>query len=710
MIHSLHVKSMSVEAENTRSTNLPRPGISTESQRTNIDFFRSLKRHWFISLLIFTGLLGAGGFVLWKKDRPVYEAHSVVYVSPKFPKILANDNEFDLPYDSYIADQLETPARYDIVEDAIAKLPYAIRHRTGPATPDEIQALQRKLEVKRIGESYEMSIGLTGPSPMGLAEIVNAITDTYVGKTKNEEFYGLDDRLATLHQEQDRLQKQMDDRLSEQAQLMKQLGMATIASGEGAENPYDSTSQTVREQLAAARMDRQAAEARYETVMNGSGSAESAALEAAADDSISTDAGFSLMRSNLNARRATLLQEMSGMRSDNPIYRKDKGEMDSIDGQLNELRKKAAQRVEEKLRQDVTRTRAVELQLIKELGTKTLAATAAAPKFQRAAELGPEIDSLQKAYDAISDRIRDLELESSSPGSIHVSTKALPPLGPEKSKLISLLIELVVVSVVFAISAPVVVDLLDKKIYTSTDVEKVVGFHPFGLLVDHDEFRQEISNEYYFRLAAGVDHAVRTSGVRTFLFTSPAHGGGTTTVIRRLNEELRGFKLKTRTITASSSDDWNVPSSNVPSRNGHLIESRSKTDEIKAAPLTPLTFFSFYEETGDRGDATPNPVAQALHQASTLCDVVLIDADPLPISGVTEYLARLADATVLIVKSGTTTKDELDRAARLLERLQVPGVAVILNNIGRDHADRAFRTELSRYEQSLQKAGQVIGL
>ncbi len=49
--------------------------------------------------------------------------------------------------------------RYDIIEDAIAKLPYAVRHWTGPVLPYEIQFLQQTLEVKRIGSTYEMSVG-----------------------------------------------------------------------------------------------------------------------------------------------------------------------------------------------------------------------------------------------------------------------------------------------------------------------------------------------------------------------------------------------------------------------------------------------------------------------------------------------------------------------------------------------------------------------
>ena len=92
-----------------------------------------------------------------------------------------------------------------------------------------------------------------------------------------------------------------------------------------------------------------------------------------------------------------------------------------------------------------------------------------------------------------------------------------------------------------------------------------------------------------------------------------------------------------------------------------------------------------------------------MHHSAELCDVVLIDASPLPISANTEYLARLADATVLVVKSGMTTKQELDRAARLLERVQADGVAVILNNMSQDRADRELKRELKRYQESFRK-------
>ena len=84
--------------------------------------------------------------------------------------------------------------------------------------------------------------------------------------------------------------------------------------------------------------------------------------------------------------------------------------------------------------------------------------------------------------------------------------------------------------------------------------------------------------------------------------------------------------------------------------------------------------------------------------------MVLIDASPILISADTEYLARVADGTVLIVQSGRTTRAQLNRAANLLERLDVPGVAVTLNRVSRDRVDPALVRDVEDFQRQLKKA------
>lgn len=709
MINSTSDNSLPPNSKNLPSAPLRRTGGSSEGVRPVINVAGSLRRHWYVAAAVLLAIGVCGAAVLWKKTKPDYESHSVLYLSPKFPKMLSGDTEVELPYDSYVQDQIQTVTRHDIIADSISKLTYAVRYRRGlspsyqgPALPYEIELLQKELEVKRIGSSYEVSIGLHGVSPKDLAEIVNTVTDTYVDRMKNEEFYGLSDRLDTLRQEKIRLQKEMDDGMAEQAQLMEQLGVATLSAKDGGNNVYDSTLQKLSDEQVTARLQREAAEAQLAAVLKGSSPGGSTVMEADEDQAIALDPGLSGVRTSLNNRRAALIEEMNGMRPDHPIFQKDKDELTSIDGQMNALRREAGEHLQDRLRQEVARTRMIELQLTQELAQKTHTATSAAPKFQRAAALGPEIDSLQKAYSAVDDRIRDLELESSSPGSIHVSSRALTPLNPEQSKLKLYLLALVLISLTCAIGAPVAMDLLDKRIFTAQDVEQVMGFHPLGVLLDSREFRREIAGEYYLRLAAGIDHAIRNSGTRVFLFTSPSHGSGTSTVVRELSDKLRSLDLRTKTIVASASEGFETTPGNISWRSQLLLQRRNKTDEIRLAALAPISAVHGRPEYG-MGQETLNSVIGGLHHSSEHYDAILIDASPLPISAHTEYLARVSDVTILVVKSSATTKQELDRAARLLERLDVAGVAVVLNKISVERADRALKKELQRYEESFRQ-------
>ena len=96
-------------------------------------------------------------------------------------------------------------------------------------------------------------------------------------------------------------------------------------------------------------------------------------------------------------------------------------------------------------------------------------------------------------------------------------------------------------------------------------------------------------------------------------------------------------------------------------------------------------------------------VSQILNEVKGDYDVVLVDASPILISADTEYLARVADGTVLIVQSGRTTRAQLNRAANLLERLDVPGVAVTLNRVSRDRVDPALVRDVEDFQRQLKK-------
>lgn len=67
-----------------------------------------------------------------------------------------------------------------------------------------------------------------------------------------------------------------------------------------------------------------------------------------------------------------------------------------------------------------------------------------------------------------------------------------------------------------------------------------------------------------------------------------------------------------------------------------------------------------------------------LEEARTLANVVIVDTAPILSASVTRELVTLADAVLVIARSGRTTVSAADRCAELLERLGAPTLGVVL--------------------------------
>jgi capsular exopolysaccharide synthesis family protein len=67
-----------------------------------------------------------------------------------------------------------------------------------------------------------------------------------------------------------------------------------------------------------------------------------------------------------------------------------------------------------------------------------------------------------------------------------------------------------------------------------------------------------------------------------------------------------------------------------------------------------------------------------LEEARSLANIVIVDTAPILSASVTRELVTLADAVVVVCRSGRTTGPAADRCAELLERLGAPALGVVL--------------------------------
>ncbi|MBT9330254.1 GumC family protein [Paracidobacterium acidisoli] len=690
------------DARSTQSPTTPHQPLRPPSKGSalKINILRSLRLHAVTAILVTVVVLGLGLAVLLRHGL-MYSSTSTIYVSPTFPKTLTEDHETEYPYDSYVAQQVHSITRYDVIADALHHLPPGVWQKPGEVEQSAVQRLQETLEIKRIGITYQVGIELTAMRPDHLADIVNAVTQSYLTKAKEEEFYGRDERLATLRDTRDELQKELDAKLQEQAAITRQLGVAVIGASTPA-NPFDEQLNKLRTDLETAHEQRIDAEAQLTTLQAGDPSSPNSALSAEADSIIASDPQLTALKSALGQKRSSLMEQLAGLTPNNPLRLQTEADLAQIDKGLKDmqtdLRRKAAIQLQEKLHTNVNRAATIESQLQNQLGKYTSAANTAAPRFQRADELKADIDRLQARYAQVDNRIDDLEIESTSPGSVHLFSPALPPLGPEPSKSKKLIPLLIPIALVMGVLSAIAFDFFDPHVYTAADVEAVLGFAPIGSLLDDRDVTQLVFDECILRLAAGVDHATRVAGVRTFVITGTGSRAGTTLIVENLGSTLARLGRKTITIDASGNSNpvayvtVGMNDNNAASGTGDGIPSTST-----ALNLQPETVFS--QSLPARLTPLSSFVARAFQDLTNEYDIVLIDTPPLLSSAETEYLSRCADVTILVAEAGKTTKSKLTRAARLLERLDVSGAAAVINKVRLVRAEDTLKHDLQEFEK-----------
>jgi hypothetical protein len=100
----------------------------------------------------------------------------------------------------------------------------------------------------------------------------------------------------------------------------------------------------------------------------------------------------------------------------------------------------------------------------------------------------------------------------------------------------------------------------------------------------------------------------------------------------------------------------------------------------------------------------PSFISDAFQKLTNDYEIVLIDTAPILSSAETEYLARCVDVTILVATASRTKKNQIFRAACLLERIDVPGVAAIINEVSRLRVHSSVEKDIRESEARINAA------
>ena len=160
-------------------------------------------------------------------------------------------------------------------------------------------------------------------------------------------------------------------------------------------------------------------------------------------------------------------------------------------------------------------------------------------------------------------------------------------------------------------------------------------------------------------MAGGLERAYLAEHVRTFLFTTVSTATHLEPLSRMLLEKFRQTGVSACRTTAA---DLLVP-----------VQGESDADPKF---LGPSGNSRLPPRSADQGFVRHHLASLRAQQR-----LVLIDAPTLVDSAETEYVARCADATILVAECAVTTRAELVSAVQLLRRIGVPTIGVVILNL-----------------------------
>jgi polysaccharide biosynthesis transport protein len=628
----------------------------------------SLRAHPRMALLASVLVILAGLPWAWVKGKPSYMSEAVFQVAPRYMKNLREDQEMEFQsntqYRQFVQHTLRSVTRHDVLKAALDSLKDKryLWQQEAETERRAIDRLRERLIVAAVPDTYLVRIALEGGKKEGLAEVVNAVTQAFLSRMKAEDIYGADERTLSLQRRERELLALIGEKADKRGIIARELSLTTF--NEGTPNPYDNLVQSLRTRVAESRQRRIEAEgslAAFDAVSDTNIAVRSVS------DAVLNDPGLNSLKAALLKRRADVLVSISGLKADHPLRVSADRELREIDLELKQqadaLRGNVTANLKARLNGTVAQARHVESLLSQELTELESKATEFAGLFQRAMRLG---------Y---------LNVEANSLGFLRMVSEALPPdqpFGPGRKKL---LVMVLLAALVAAVVLPVALDLMDKRLHTVNDVERLMGIPPAGWQIESGDAAAEIfAEEQLRRLASSLVRARDNSGSRIFGFTGIKPAVGTTTLVLDLGRTLQalGFKVLLVEANGVTRDERFVTDKpglleylRGKAKSSEVIGGRTRDEPPRVA-------------VGGKGVETLPRLdrlkAVIVHWGS-IADFVLVDMPALLASADAELLARTVGNTLLVVQAGRTEKGELMRARRTLLRIDPESVGVVVNRV-----------------------------
>jgi polysaccharide biosynthesis transport protein len=534
-----------------------------------------------------------------------------------------------------------------------------------------------------VPDSYLVTISLEHPQPHGLADVVNAVAHAYLAKAPKEDLYASDKRIQALGDERATVVDALNTKATRRTDIAQDIGVTTFV--ESKPNTYDQMLINSKEALAAAYHHRVEAEAQLAAVDPGRGPQGTLALDALARAEVDRDPGLNSLKASLHQRRSELLSRSSGLAEDNVALKLIRQEYRALTKEEEEvsslLQRDTGLRLLQQRRAEVKRATQVEAELSLQVERQHQQAAHYAVLYNEGITITAEMDWLRKRLEAIDNRIQFLSLEATAPGFVRLVTPAHDPDIPSKGGRAKFGWLLLLAATGVGLAAAVLRDQQDKHVRNERELAAVLGVRPLAVIPSAGEAQGAASaDDQYRRIAQTVDRERQRSGLKSLAVTAARTADGTDGVALTLARTLGAMGLRVLAIqmNAMAPDPRYREHQNRPGLLDALRGTAPFEECLEHRPDWNVDYVASGASSERSLFAESRPLAHLLQQLEARYDCILLDAPPLTHSDA-ELVCSLAGGVFVVVPAGRITQDEVEQAARTVERMAPPVVGFLVS-------------------------------
>jgi capsular exopolysaccharide synthesis family protein len=568
--------------------------------------------------------------------------------------------------------------------------------------------LQGSLSVTLVNRTELMEISYASLSPRLAAEIVNTIVNSYIQRSYQTPVESTRRVSGWLTLQLEELKKQVGDYQQQMMEIQRKLGVL------GYDSTRNQLSASLEELLSAsgsAKIARINAESRYRMVAG----LDVNSLEGSIETTPGTAPGeLTALRAQIGSLRAQYALLMSGGPEGGLGPRNPRAE--ALQGQIDELTKELnteQNRLVLQSKESYLAAKAAEDKTDQELAAKKQEAYEQGDDLVRYTLLQREFEQSRSLYDGLQQRLRTAELQSGlDAAEVDVVDRALPPVSPTLQSPTSIIATNTVFFLLGSIVIAFLLESLDTGLHNIAEIESVMELPSLAIIPrakrtgadqtaamstaqrnvnvltqPKSQFTEAFRSLRTSLLLSTVGHPPKY-----ILFTSATPSEGKTTTASNLACVLAQGDSSVLLIDA----DLRRP--NVHHRfglsgkvglTGVLAGTTTLEEAIQHVPEVPNL------DILPSGPVPPFPtemlsseaMRELLERLGGMYTHIVIDSPP--ILSVTDgvILARVADAVVLVIRHGKSSKHVILRARDLLLRSGAPLSGLVLNAVDLNSPD-----------------------